>query len=538
MKTAKQFLGLIIFLGLSLSAISQEVIVPTKENTHEADSGKVFDSSEINPSFPGGMQAQMTFLANNIVYPEIAKEQGIQGTVFVNFIAEKDGRLTHIKILRGVSTEIDQEVIRVVKKMPRWEAGTNKGEKVRVRLNMPVKFLLQADVEPSEETIKEDEIFILVEDNASFPGGDDTLRKYLKDHIQYPEMAKKNGIEGRVYLKFVVEKDGSITNIKVLRGIGSGCDEEAVRVVSNMPKWNPGKQRRKVVRQYFNIPVKFSFEADVKSSEESNKDNNEDEIFKIVENQPSFPGGADAEFKYFKENVKYPELAKKNDIEGIIYVWFVVEKDGSITNVKIQREIGGGCDEEALRVIKNMPKWNPGTQKGAPVRVRLFKVIQFSDSSKTEDVFEGVEYDDIEEELPPTNSKEDEIFVFVEYNASFPGGVDARMKYLRENITYPKLAKESGIQGTVYLKFVVEKNGSITNVKVLRGIGGGCDEEAMRVVKNMPKWNPAKQRGKPVRVQFNMPIKFVLSGGKTKKLSKREQKKLDKQKRKEAKHRE
>jgi len=538
MKTAKQFLGLIIFLGLSLSAISQEVIVPTKENTHEADSGKIFDSSEINPSFPGGMQAQMTFLANNIVYPEIAKEQGIQGTVFVNFIAEKDGRLTHIKILRGVSTEIDQEVIRVVKKMPRWEAGTNKGEKVRVRLNMPVKFLLQADVEPSEETIKEDEIFILVEDNASFPGGDDTLRKYLKDHIQYPEMAKKNGIEGRVYLKFVVEKDGSITNIKVLRGIGSGCDEEAVRVVSNMPKWNPGKQRRKVVRQAFNIPVKFSFEADVKSSEESNKDNNEDEIFKIVENQPSFPGGADAEFKYFKENVKYPELAKKNDIEGIIYVWFVVEKDGSITNVKIQREIGGGCDEEALRVIKNMPKWNPGTQKGAPVRVRLFKVIQFSDSSKTEDVFEGVEYDDIEEELPPTNSKEDEIFVFVEYNASFPGGVDARMKYLRENITYPKLAKESGIQGTVYLKFVVEKDGSITNVKVLRGIGGGCDEEAMRVVKNMPKWNPAKQRGKPVRVQFNMPIKFVLSGGKTKKLSKREQKKLDKQKRKEAKHRE
>ncbi len=107
---------------------------------------------------------------------------------------------------------------------------------------------------------------------------------------------------------------------------------------------------------------------------------------------------------------------------------------------------------------------------------------------------------------------EAEIFTIVEEQPSFPGGEAALMEYLGKNISYPPMAKESGIQGTVFVTFVVEPNGSVTNVKILRGIGGGCDEEAVRVVKNMPTWKPGKQRGKPVRVQFNLPIKFVLQG--------------------------
>lgn len=106
--------------------------------------------------------------------------------------------------------------------------------------------------------------------------------------------------------------------------------------------------------------------------------------------------------------------------------------------------------------------------------------------------------------------KEEKIFVVVENQPQFPGGEKARMRYLRNNIEYPQLARESGIEGTVYVTFVVEKDGSITDVRVLRGIGGGCDKEAIRVVKEMPKWEPGKQRGKPVRVQFNMPIRFTL----------------------------
>lgn len=111
-------------------------------------------------------------------------------------------------------------------------------------------------------------------------------------------------------------------------------------------------------------------------------------------------------------------------------------------------------------------------------------------------------------------AEEDQIFMVIENPPTFKGGEEARTKYLVENIKYPKLARENGVQGVVYVTFVVEKDGSISNVKVLRGIGAGCDEESVRVVKNMPAWNPGTQRNQPKRVQFNMPIKYTLAKGK------------------------
>jgi protein TonB len=104
---------------------------------------------------------------------------------------------------------------------------------------------------------------------------------------------------------------------------------------------------------------------------------------------------------------------------------------------------------------------------------------------------------------------EHQIFVFVEDFPSFPGGDDALYQYL-STIKYPRMASESAVQGTVYISFIVEKDGSVTNVNLERGIGMGCDEESLRIVKNMPKWSPGKQRGLAVRVKMNVPIRFVL----------------------------
>jgi protein TonB len=112
-----------------------------------------------------------------------------------------------------------------------------------------------------------------------------------------------------------------------------------------------------------------------------------------------------------------------------------------------------------------------------------------------------------EEEAP-----EEEIFTIVESMPEFPGGEAALYAFLQGNMTYPRFANEAGISGKVYITFVVEKNGKITDVKVLRGIGGGCDEEALRVIKMMPDWKPGMQRNHPVRVQFILDVKFTLSG--------------------------
>lgn len=103
----------------------------------------------------------------------------------------------------------------------------------------------------------EGEVFNVVEEFASFPGGQDEMYKFIAKNLQYPEKAEKKGIEGKVYVSFIVEADGSITNVKVLRDIGSGCGEAAVRVVKSMPKWNPAKQRGKYVRMQMTLPFAF-----------------------------------------------------------------------------------------------------------------------------------------------------------------------------------------------------------------------------------------------------------------------------------------
>lgn len=115
--------------------------------------------------------------------------------------------------------------------------------------------------------------------------------------------------------------------------------------------------------------------------------------------------------------------------------------------------------------------------------------------------------------LPKVDEQDDQVddpFVVVEDMPVFPGGVSALMQYLAKNTIYPKIAKEAGITGTVYISFVVEKDGRVSSIAVLREVGGGCTEEAIRVVSEMPRWEPGKQRGKPVRVSMNLPISFKL----------------------------
>ncbi|MBU1369049.1 MAG: TonB family protein [Bacteroidetes bacterium] len=151
-----------------------------------------------------------------------------------------------------------------------------------------------------------------------------------------------------------------------------------------------------------------------------------------------------------------------------------------------------------------------------PKQVTVLEVVE--DDVEVEDEIEiDVDVDqetEIEVYVPPVREEEQiveaEIFTVVESMPEFPGGPAKMMEYIAKNIKYPAMARESGIQGRVFVNFVVEPDGSVSNVKILRGIGGGCDEEAIRVVKSMPKWTPGRQRGKAVRVSFNLPVRFTL----------------------------
>ncbi|MBT3301106.1 MAG: energy transducer TonB [Bacteroidetes bacterium] len=115
-----------------------------------------------------------------------------------------------------------------------------------------------APIEETKEEVVEEQIFYMSEDPPSFPGGDKARNQYLRESIRYPDIERDNGIQGPVVVNFVVEKDGSINNVKILKGLTPNINEEAIRVVKDMPRWVAGKQRGKPVRVYVNLPIRFT----------------------------------------------------------------------------------------------------------------------------------------------------------------------------------------------------------------------------------------------------------------------------------------
>ncbi len=192
------------------------------------------------------------------------------------------------------------------------------------------------------------------------------------------------------------------------------------------------------------------------------------------------------------------------------FEWKKTEKE-----VKI---ITSGSEDTDIELVPSTPP-----QKDLPkantviIPTTIFKIIN---GETTFDITEGFEIDVPDDYGSLTNigpevetnvgDITDEVKIAVDFDAEFPGGNDALTKYITENISYPSDEYKMGMEGTVYLSFVVEKNGSISNISILRSVSSNFDNEAIKMVKSMPKWKPASDHGKLARQKFTMPIKFVL----------------------------
>lgn len=336
---------------------------------------------------------------------------------------------------------------------------------------------------------------------------DGNTEKSLFADFIYPEAAKNSGKQGTVYISLTVSDQGKASGHKVLRGFDKECDEEALRVVKSW-KWMPALKNGKPVIQDIVYPIKFVLDGTEQTERTHFSTRKNSSVFQVVDKMPEFPGGRDVMATYLAENIIYPLKAKEKGIQGTVYVTFVVETDGSVTEAKILRGFNKDCDKIALDAVKKMPRWKPGSQGGQAVRVQMNIPVKFSLDSAV----------DKNDKVVSAEGKAglDETFSVVDVFPEFPGGDKKRLEFIAENLVYPEMAMNKRIQGTVYITFVVEKDGSIENIRILRGIGSGCDEAAVSAVKMMPKWKPGMQDGKAVRVQFNMPIKFSLSEDKGK----------------------
>lgn len=273
-------------------------------------------------------------------------------------------------------------------------------------------------------------------------------------------------------------------------------------------------------------------------------------IFQVVENAPEFLGGQEGLMKFLSENTRYPVIAIDHGIQGRVIVRFVVTKTGKVSNVEVMRGVDPSLDREAVRVVEAMPAWKPGTQKGEAVNVYFTMPIVFKLPADTEKESQQEEQEDIKKMIiefksPADTKKESQpvdagksdgekrsieirsftkelsvvldsgerVYETVDVAPEFPGGIEALMKFLSDNVRYPVEAQEKGVQGRVICRFVVKKDGSTSNVEVLRGVDPSLDAEAIRVIESMPAWKPGTQKGEAVNVHFTIPIQFALSAG-------------------------
>ena len=239
---------------------SQEVLAADMtNNTHLSLSSRsremneqVFTVVEKMPSFPGGDAELLKYIATNIKYPKESQDNGEQGRVICSFIVGRDGSVNNPEVLRGVTPLLNEEAVRVINTMPRWNSGMQRGKAVAVKYTVPITFRLKSLVEETKE-----ETLTVVDVMPQYPGGDHELLKFIAQSIKYPTDAQEAGVQGRVICSFVVDKKGNIVEPKIIRGIDPSLDAEALRVIGMMPRWTPGRQDGKAVRVLYTVPITF-----------------------------------------------------------------------------------------------------------------------------------------------------------------------------------------------------------------------------------------------------------------------------------------
>ncbi|WP_367388082.1 energy transducer TonB [Lewinella sp. LCG006] len=362
------------------------------------------------------------------------------------------------------------------------------------------------EVAPPPPPPPSEEIFMVVEVMPEFPGcetvtnkeerkqcSQEALLAYVYTHLVYPPKAKENGQEGMAVVAFVVAKDGTLEDIKVVRDPGAGMGEAAAAVIHKMNtdniRWHPGTQGGRAVATRFNLPVRFKL--DPKETPVPTPQEEEEEM---VEEMVVTEAGVPPPPPMLRQNAATRDRANQKPAPAPRNV-NNLEEEVMVAAPPPPMPVEELAVEEAVELVEADKNYPPPPPPPPPPPAR----------SGFEEIFKVVE------EMPRYGKAECE--AMATKNEKQECAKEAMLSFIYGNLQYPPLAKEHDVEGTVVVTFVVEKNGSVSDIRITRDIGAGCGQEAIRLVERMGaegQWVAGKQRGTPVRVQYNLPIKFRL----------------------------
>jgi len=222
------------------------------------------DSKETAPEFKGGKESLKAYITDNFEYPLYESKEG---TVLVEFTLGTYGYVYDVKIIKGLSESIDESVYDLVYDMPSWNSARDKnGIRIETSITLPIKVekpenlkKLTATVQPfafQSEADFGEKIYDVTEISPSYSGGEEAMFDFISTNFNYPERARELGEQGTAFVQFVVTKNGNIIGIKVMKSASESIDREAMRVISIMPNWIPGKQAGKAMNVRYILPIK------------------------------------------------------------------------------------------------------------------------------------------------------------------------------------------------------------------------------------------------------------------------------------------
>jgi len=238
--------------------VNQETVLEIQDAS-QTDNSKVYTVVEKMPQFLGGEEALTQYINRNVKYPADAFQKGIQGKLIVRFTVNESGKIGNVEIIRALCPSIDAEGIRVIKSLPNFTPGEQNGKKVAVWYTMPIIFRLDDGHDSHKGT------YTVVEKMPQFPGGEKALLEYISQHIRYPADAHKNGVQGRIVVRFTVNESGKVENPVIVRGLYPSIDAEGLKVVSSLPDFIPGEQNGKKVAVYYSLPLLFAINGGIPS---------------------------------------------------------------------------------------------------------------------------------------------------------------------------------------------------------------------------------------------------------------------------------
>ena len=347
-----------------------------------------------------GMKALMEYFDEH-VSQSAATEKDVSRVMRIRVIFNNEGELAEAKVLKSADPATDAEAVRVMKNIPRSISEKLKGDTIAMAFTVPVKF----SVAPLKEGMRESGSVVTIREKSSlapqdmakssrsqrgatnvprledyrypeFPGGETAFIRFLQENMRYPQEAREKGIEGKVIVKFAVDDEtGEILNPRVIRSVHPALDAEALRLVKAMPRWtwagDPSKKKLRSVETVRAIEFKLGGK-------------NTSQVYDMVKDAPEFPGGTKAMMEYLKTNMRYPQIAKENGIQGRVILQFVVDETGKVTDPKILRGVDPALDLEAIRLVEAMPQWTPGKQDGKAVAVKYTVPVSFKLDSEGE----------------------------------------------------------------------------------------------------------------------------------------------------------